>query len=50
MPLFAYDINWLAYIMSRIFETQNQFVIRFPEQIAEQIEQYLNDPEHNAMP
>jgi len=26
-----------SFIMSRIFETQNQFVIRFPEEIAERI-------------
>lgn len=36
--------------MSRIFESQNQFVIRFPENIAEMIDQYLDHPENSEMP
>lgn len=36
--------------MSRIFETQNQFVIRFPPNLAEQIEAYLDNPDGNNMP
>ena len=33
-------------LMSRIFETQNQFIIRFPESIAEQLEAYFENPDH----
>ena len=33
-------------LMSRIFETQNQFLIRFPESIAEQLEAYFENPDH----
>jgi TATA-binding protein-associated factor Taf7 len=36
--------------MSRIFENQNQFVIRFPEHLAEQINAYFEDPDNNDMP
>ena len=36
--------------MSRIFETQNQFIIRFPEEIAEQLNDYLDNPDNVDMP
>lgn len=36
--------------MSRIFEAQNQFVVRFPEHIASMIEEYLDSPDGLEMP
>jgi TATA-binding protein-associated factor Taf7 len=36
--------------MSRIFESQNQFVIRFPESVASLIEEYLDNPDGVEMP
>ena len=34
--------------MSRIFETQNQFVIRFPEDVAFQLNAYFDNPDGPA--
>lgn len=36
--------------MSRIFETQNQFVIRFPEHIANMLDEYFDNPDAVEMP
>ena len=36
--------------MSRIFENQNQFVIRFPEHLAEEINNYFDNPDQYDMP
>ncbi len=36
--------------MSRIFESQNQFVIRFPENIANLLDEYFDNPDGMEMP